>query len=168
MEKRPLLRPTDKRGKQPSIDFVSCFENAWEGHWYSACQIHIRTRARKSKWTTGGYGALRRCGCSQSGKRTQFHCLKFRLGSAGEPTICSHCYDVLNEDGVNSDFEVKFDLEGQGQSQTKLFCIFCPNLVVLAWTRDELWCGQAQGWRTHTQTDRCRQRQYPKAKTGLG
>ena len=99
VEKRPLLRPTDKRGKQPSIDFVSCFENAWEGHWYSACQIHIRTRAtRKSKWTTGGYGALRRCGCSQSGKRIQFHCLKFCLGSAGEPTICSHCYDVLNED----------------------------------------------------------------------
>ena len=102
VEKRPLLRPTDKRGKQPSNDFVSCFENAWEGHWYSAYQIHIRTRARrKSKWTTGGYGALRRCGCSQSGKRTQFHCLKFRLGSAGEPTICSHCYDVLNEDGCN-------------------------------------------------------------------
>ena len=25
--------------------------------------------------------------------------MKFRLGSAGEPTICSHCYDVLNEDG---------------------------------------------------------------------
>ena len=28
----------------------------------------------------------------------KFHCLKFRLGSAGEPTICSHCYDVLNEE----------------------------------------------------------------------
>ena len=27
-------------------------------------------------------------------KGTQFHCLKFRLGSAGEPTICSHCYSV--------------------------------------------------------------------------
>ena len=25
-------------------------------------------------------------------KGTQFHCLKFHLGSAGEPTICSHCY----------------------------------------------------------------------------
>ena len=25
---------------------------------------------------------------------TQFLCVKFRLGSAGEPTICSHCYSV--------------------------------------------------------------------------
>ena len=30
----------------------------------------------------------------QSGKGAQFHCLKFSLGSAGEPTICSHCYSV--------------------------------------------------------------------------
>ena len=34
----------------------------------------------------------------QSRNGAQCHCLKFRLGSAGEPTICSHCYDVLNED----------------------------------------------------------------------
>ena len=25
-----------------------------------------------------------------------------------------------------------------------LRCIFGPNLVILAWTADELWCGQAQ------------------------
>ena len=64
------------------------------------------------------------------------------------------------QNGVNLAFQVKFDLEGQGQSHpktigtlTKLFCTFCPNLVVLAWTRGDLWRGQAQGWRTHTQTD---------------
>ena len=69
--------------------------------WTNFSEILIRTWARrKSKWTTGGYGALRRCGCSLSGKGTQFHCLIFRLGSAGERTICSHCYDVLNEDVV--------------------------------------------------------------------
>ena len=33
--------------------------------------------------------------------------MKFRLGSAGEPTICSHCYDVLNEEM----FYVKCDVE---------------------------------------------------------
>ena len=38
--------------------------------------------------------ALRRWGCARSGKGTQFHCLKFRLGSAGEPTIYSLCYSV--------------------------------------------------------------------------
>ena len=30
----------------------------------------------------------------RSGKGTWFNCLKFRLGSAGEPTVCSHCYPV--------------------------------------------------------------------------
>ena len=78
--------------------------------------------------------------------------------------------------GVNFDFEVKFDLEGQGQSLpktigilTKVFYIYGPNLVILAERSDELSRGQARVWRTdgHTQTDRRRQRQYPKAKTGL-
>ena len=27
---------------------------------------------------------------------------------------------------------------------TVLRCIFCPNLVILAWTADELWCKQTQ------------------------
>ena len=81
------------------------------------------------------------------------------------------------QNGVNFDFEVKFDLEGQGQSPpktihilTKVFITYGPNLVILAWMGDELSHGQAGGWRTHTDThtDRRRQRQYPKAKTGLG
>ena len=60
---------------------------------------HVRSLARrKSKGTIGGCGALRRCGCARTYEGTQFLCVKFRLGSAGEPTICSHCYDVLNED----------------------------------------------------------------------
>ena len=42
----------------------------------------------------GGCGALRRCGCARTYEGTQFLCVKFRLGSAGEPTICSHCYSV--------------------------------------------------------------------------
>ena len=42
----------------------------------------------------GGCGALRRCGCAKTYEGTQFLCVKFRLGSAGEPTICSHCYSV--------------------------------------------------------------------------
>ena len=78
---------------------------------------------------------------------------------------------------VTFDFGVKFDLEGQGQSPpktieilTEVFYTYGPNLVILAWTDDELSRGQAEGWRTRTDThtDRRRQRQYPKAKTGLG
>ena len=55
---------------------------------------------------------------------------------------------------------------------TKVFYISGPKLVILAWTSDELLCGQARDYRTHGQTDghtdRRRQRQYLKAKTGLG
>ena len=63
------------------------------------------------------------------------------------------------QNGVNFDFEVKFDLEGQGQSPpktieilTKVFYIYGPNLVILAETGHELSRGQAKGWRTHTDT----------------
>ena len=68
------------------------------------------------------------------------------------------------QNGVNFDFEVKFDLEGQGQSLpktigilTKVFYIYAPNLVILAERGDELPRGQARDWRTdghtHRQTD---------------
>ena len=87
------------------------------------------------------------------------------------------CREAQN--GATFDFEVKFDLEGQGQSSpktkgilTKVFYTYGPNLVILAWTGDELSRGQASDYRTHgrtdVHTDRRRQRQYPKAKTGLG
>ena len=74
------------------------------------------------------------------------------------------------QNGVNFDFEVKFDLEGQGQSRhktigilTKVFYTYGPNLVILAWTSEELSRGQSW-WRT----DGRRQWQYPEANTGLG
>ena len=83
------------------------------------------------------------------------------------------------QNGVNFDFEGKFDLEGKGQSPpktigilTKVFYTCVSNLVILAWTGLELSRGQASDWHTdwhtHGHTHRCRQRQYPKAKTGLG
>ena len=81
------------------------------------------------------------------------------------------------QNGVTFDFEVKFDLEGQGQSPpktigilTKVFYTDGPNLVILGWTDDELSRGQGGGWRTRTDThtQRRRQRQYPEDKTGLG
>ena len=65
------------------------------------------------------------------------------------------------QNGVNFDFEVKFDLEGQGQSPpktigtlTKVFYTYGPNLVILAQTGDELSRGQACGYRTHRRTQR--------------
>ena len=65
-----------------------------------------------------------------------------------------------NLNGVNFDFEVKlFDLEGQGQSLpktigilTNVFSTYDPNLVVLAWTGDDLSRGQTW-WRTDWRTD---------------
>ena len=63
------------------------------------------------------------------------------------------------QNGVNFYFEVKFDLEGQGQSPpktirilTKVFYTYGPNLVILAWTGDELSRGQTW-WRTDWRTD---------------
>ena len=66
------------------------------------------------------------------------------------------------QNGVNLEFQVKLDLEGQGRSVhktigtlTNVFCILCPNLVVLAWTGPELSRGQASYWQTdrHRHTD---------------
>ena len=64
------------------------------------------------------------------------------------------------QNGVNFDFEVKFDLEGHGQSPpktigilTKVFYTYGPNLVILAWTGDGLSRGQASAYRTHRRTD---------------
>ena len=49
------------------------------------------------------------------------------------------------QNGVNSDFKVKFDLEGQSQlppktieTLNKVFCIFDQNLVIPTWTGPEL------------------------------
>ena len=64
------------------------------------------------------------------------------------------------QNGVTFDFEVKFDLESQGQSPpktigtlTKVFYTYGTNLVILAWTGDELSRGQASDYRTHGRTD---------------
>ena len=61
--------------------------------------------------------------------------------------------------GVNFYFEVKFDLEGHGQSTfktigilTKVFYTYGPNSVILAWSGNELSRGQTW-WRTDGWTD---------------
>ena len=65
------------------------------------------------------------------------------------------------QNGVKFDFEVEFDFKGQDQSPpktigilTKVFYIYGPNLVILAWTGEELSRGQARGYRTHRRTHR--------------
>ena len=54
--------------------------------------------------------------------------------------------------------KVKFDLEVLDKSTykaitilSKVFCIFCPTLVVQAWTGDELLRWQTHDWHAHTQ-----------------
>ena len=77
------------------------------------------------------------------------------LACTGDELSCQQA-----QNGVTFDSEVKFDLEGQGQSPpktigilTKVFYTYGPNLVILAWTGDELLRGQASDYRTHGQTD---------------
>ena len=81
------------------------------------------------------------------------------------------------QNGVNFGFEVEFDLEGQSQSPpktkgiiTKVLYTYGPNMVIIAWIGDELSRRQTRDYRTHrrTETDKRRQRQYPKARIGLG
>ena len=64
------------------------------------------------------------------------------------------------QNGVNLDFQVKFDLEGQGRSVhktigtlIKVFRILEPNFVILAWTVPS-YCADNQMIDTHRQTDR--------------
>ena len=78
------------------------------------------------------------------------------LAGTGDELSCRQA-----QNGVTFDFEVKFDLEGQGQSPpktigilTKVFYTYGPNLVILAWTGDELSRGQASYYRTHGRTHR--------------
>ena len=78
---------------------------------------------------------------------------------------------------VTFDFQVKFDLEGQGQSTpntigilTKLFCMSGSNLVILAETSDKLSRGQARDWRPHGQTQATtipEGQNWPRVKTSL-
>ena len=65
------------------------------------------------------------------------------------------------QNGVTLDFEVKFDLEGQGQSLpktigilTRVFYTYGPNLMIVAWTGNKLSRGQAHDWRTDGHPDR--------------
>ena len=63
----------------------------------------------------------------------------------------SQIFQRRKSDANKQDFENKFNLTCQAQSTTKtigiwteVFCTSGPNLVVLAWTGDELSLGQAQ------------------------
>ena len=83
------------------------------------------------------------------------------LAWTGDELLCRKA-----QNGVTFDFEVKFDPEGQSQSHpktigilTKVFYTYGLNLVILAWTDDELSRWQAGGWRTRTDTHTDRQTQ---------
>ena len=88
-----------------------------------------------------------------------------KLFSTSDPNLVALAWkgDELShgqaQNGVNFDFEVKFDLESHGQSPpktigilTKVFYTYGPHLVILAWTGYELSCGQTW-WRTDGLTD---------------
>ena len=66
-----------------------------------------------------------------------------------------------NKFGRKTGFKTENEIEDENQSIPKLkgiltqvFCTFSPNLMILAWTGDELSRGQASAYRTHRQTDR--------------
>ena len=71
-----------------------------------------------------------------------------------------YVFTLVNKAGIIKFwFLNQIHLKGQGQSLpktigilTKMFCIFCLNLVVLTCTGDEFSRRQAQGWHTDKQT----------------
>ena len=76
-----------------------------------------------------------------------------------------YVFSLVDKPGIheswNSDFKVKFDCENEHQSipqtirfLTNVFCIFCSNLVILAWMGHKLSHRQALGWHTHRHTCR--------------
>ena len=88
--------------------------------------------------------------------------------------ILSYILSYLNRASSNFDFYVKFYLDGQSLTKiigilikvcqchlppktteilTKIFCTSGPNLVMVAWTGNELCCKQARGWCTHRHMD---------------
>ena len=76
------------------------------------------------------------------------------LTSTGDEWSCGQA-----KNSVNFDFQIKFDLEGQGQSTpitigilTKMFCMPGSNLVILAGLSHKLLRGQARDWRPYEQT----------------
>ena len=85
------------------------------------------------------------------------------------------------QNGVNFDFKVKFDLEGEGQSPlktedilTKVFDTNGPNLVILAWTGDELsrrqiwwWTDGRTDWRTDSGNNNTRRPKLASGKNDL-
>ena len=103
--------------------------------------------------------------------------------------ICGPNWEILSwtgdelshgqaQNGVNFDFEVKFDLEGQGQSPPQNNRDLNQGLLHLRYkfgdpSLNACWViARTSKWlphgRTDGHTDRRRQRQYPKAETGLG
>ena len=82
----------------------------------------------------------------------------------GGPSLNGWWVIALAQNRVNIDFEVKSNIECQGQSPfriivilTKVVYSYGQNLVILALTGDELSRRQARDWHTvtHTHTD-CR------------
>ena len=72
----------------------------------------------------------------------------------------SQIFQRCKSNANKQDFENKLNLTCQAQSTpitigifTKAFCTSGPNLVVLAWTGDELSRGQAHDWRTNRRHD---------------
>ena len=62
---------------------------------------------------------------------------------------------LCSKNRVSFDFEVKFDNRPKTTGTlTKVFYTYGPNLVILAWTGDELSCGQACDYRKHRWTHR--------------
>ena len=141
----------------------------FHGPWHDAVGEHICEQPFRM-WNRLRFHTFIQVSChAQSTPKTIQILTKVFCTSGPNLVVLAQTGDELShgqaQNGVNFDFEVKFDLEGQGQSPpktigilTKVFYTFGPILAILAWTGPELSRGQASDWRTdwhthtHTQT----------------
>ena len=141
----------------------------WDVEQFNRLFLHVsRTFQRRKKWCkqTGFWNKLNLTCEAQSTPKIIGIFIKVHVFCTSGPNLVIldwigdelWCRQVQN--GVKFYFEIKFDLEGQGQSPPKtigilkVFYTSGANLVIPAWTGHTLSHRQAGGWPTYTDTNR--------------
>ena len=147
--------------------FYSCFDNcrrlAYKIAAYevciicpkliAACKIHCKSPSRRPggltmlDWFTVHEATLSAYVRESTYMRSHVGC-----GTVHQ-TLLLHVPQIFQSDANKQDFEIQLNLPYQAQSTptitrivTKVFCTSGPNLLILAWTGDELSRGQGQNW----------------------
>ena len=121
---------------------------------FVACKIHCKSPSRRPDGlTTLDWFTAHEANLSAYIRESAYVRSHVGCGRVHQ-TLLLHVPQIFQRrksDANKQDFEIKLDLTYRARSApqiigilTKVFCTFGPNLVILAWTGDELSRGQAQ------------------------